>query len=142
MSQSKPTKFDFRPYKFKNAHLEFFCPLCRVERAVVTSPHLNSKNFLQIFLLTGAITACTYSIWELRGIFSFFAIWAGFEAVLRVNFRKAIPCPHCGFDASWYKKDVKVAQSKVQDFWMARGVDPKAKLEKGHTHKKEDVQRA
>lgn len=140
MSKQQPIKFDSRAYKFKNAHLEFFCPLCGVERAVVTSPHLNTKNFLQIFLLTAAITACTYPIWELRGIFSFFAVWAGFEAVLRVNFRKEIPCPHCGFDASWYKKDVKVAKSKVHDFWMARGIDPNAKLEQVNTHK-ENVQR-
>ncbi|EQC45388.1 hypothetical protein [Bacteriovorax sp. Seq25_V] len=124
---------DSRGYKYKNAHLEFFCPLCGTQRAVITNPHLSAKNYLQIFLITVAITACTYFIWELKGIFSFFLVWACFEASLRVNFRKEVPCPHCGFDASWYKKDVKVARTKVHEFWVQRGIDPNAKLEKIHT---------
>lgn len=128
MNNFNNQKIDFRPYRYKNPHMEFFCPLCKVQRAVVTSPHLSLKNYVQISLLTAAFTALTYPIWELRGIFSFFAVWAGFEATLRMNFRKEIPCPHCGFDASWYKKDVKVARAKVNDFWVSRGIDPKEKL--------------
>ncbi len=52
-----------------------------------------------------------------KGAFSFFLVWAFFEAALRLNFRKEVPCPHCGFDASWYKKDVNVARRKVDEFW-------------------------
>ena len=34
-----------------------------------------------------------------------------------MSYRKEIPCPHCGFDASWYKKDVKIARRLVKEFW-------------------------
>ena len=39
-----------RVYKYKNPATSFFCPLCRTERAVTTSPRLTLKNYLQIFL--------------------------------------------------------------------------------------------
>ena len=34
--------------------------------------------------------------------------------------KSEIPCPYCGFDASWYKKDVKIARKKVQEFWKKK----------------------
>ena len=55
-----------------------------------------------------------------RSLFSFFFYWAGFEGVRRLLFRKEIPCPHCGFDASWYKRDVKMAKQLVHNFWDAK----------------------
>ena len=37
---------------------------------------------------------------------------------------KQISCPHCGFDATWYKRDVKVARQLVKDFWVQKqGLD-------------------
>jgi hypothetical protein len=112
-----------RTYKYKHAHMEFFCPLCGTKRAVVTDPHLSPMNYLQITLVTVAITAVLYPVMGLKGIFSFFVVWAGFEAALRLNFRKEVPCPHCGFDASWYKKDVKMARRKVEEFWRGQNAD-------------------
>ncbi len=106
-----------RTYKFKKAHIEFFCPLCRTQRAVVTNPHLDLKNYLQIFMLTVVTAGVLYPLIKLAGVFSFFLYWAGFEATLRIKFKKEIPCPHCGFDASWYKKDVRIAKFKVKQFW-------------------------
>ena len=47
-----------------------------------------------------------------------FVIWIGAEAVVRLRFKKEIPCPHCGFDATWYKRDVKVAKKLVSQFWQ------------------------
>lgn len=58
---------------------------------------------------------------SLRGVFSFFVYLAAFEWVRRANYRKEIPCPHCGFDASWYKKDVKVARKLVANYWADKG---------------------
>ena len=117
-----------RTYKYKNAHMEFFCPLCNTQRAVVTDPHLSPKNFLQIVLLTVAVTASLFPFMGLKGIFSFFIVWTIFEATLRINFRKEVPCPHCGFDASWYKKDVNVARQKVDNFWKEKNVDEEASV--------------
>lgn len=106
-----------RTFKYKNPHMEFYCPLCGTQRAIIAKPHLSAMNYLQISLITLAISACLYPFMELKGIFSFFLVWALFEGALRLNFRKEVPCPHCGFDASWYKKDVKVAREKVDQFW-------------------------
>lgn len=111
---------EHRTYKFKKAHIEFFCPLCRTQRAVVTNPHLEPKNYLQMLMLTIVTTAILYPFMNMAGIFSFFLYWAGFEATLRLTFKKEIPCPHCGFDAAWYKKDVRIAKSKVKEFWQLK----------------------
>ena len=122
MNIFKNQKVDYRPleqrtFRYKNPHMEFFCPLCATKRAVTTSPHLNLKNFLQVSLITMALTAVFFPLMQWKGAFSFFLVWAFFEAALRLNFRKEVPCPHCGFDASWYKKDVNVARRKVDEFW-------------------------
>tara|TARA_Y100000590_G_scaffold457597_1_gene610579 strand:+ start:3571 stop:3861 length:291 start_codon:yes stop_codon:yes gene_type:complete len=61
-----------------------------------------------------------YPVMSFRGIFSFFVFLGVFEWVRRANYRKELPCPHCGFDASWYKKDVKVARKLVADHWAAK----------------------
>lgn len=74
-----------------------------------------------MFMLTVVTTAILYPFISFSGIFSFFLYWAGFEATLRLTFKKEIPCPHCGFDASWYKKDVRIAKAKVKEFWRAKG---------------------
>ncbi|MAE58216.1 MAG: hypothetical protein CME69_05005 [Halobacteriovorax sp.] len=113
------TPLEKRTFRYKNPHMEFFCPLCGTKRAMSTSPHLTLKNYLQISLITMALTAIFYPFMELKGIFFFFVVWALFEGSLRLNFRKEVPCPHCGFDASWYKKDVKIARQKVDEFWHA-----------------------
>ena len=58
-----------------------------------------------------------YPFFGLRSLVVFFMVWGAMEFSLRLLFKKEIPCPHCGFDASWYKKDVKVARQKVKEFW-------------------------
>jgi hypothetical protein len=58
-----------------------------------------------------------------RAGFVFFIYWFGFEATVRLLFKKDLPCPHCGFDASWYKRDVRVTRQKVEEFWQAKQVD-------------------
>ncbi len=108
--------------------MEFFCPLCGTKRAVVTNPHLSAMNYLQISLITMLLTASLFPVMGFKGVFSLFFVWAAFESVLRLNFRKEVPCPHCGFDASWYKKDVKVARAKVDEFWKAN-----SKVQPGHS---------
>lgn len=113
----KDQKFDARPYKYKNPVKTFFCPLCGVERAFNMSHRLTPKHYFQMIIVTAFTTLLLFPFMEWEGLFSFFAIWACFELGIRMAFRKEIPCPHCGFDASWYKKDVKIARKLVQDFW-------------------------
>lgn len=110
-------QIDRRNYKYKNTVHTFFCPLCSTERAYRTRPSLNALNHAQIALLTLVSTVFLYQWVGLKAAFLYFAYWAFFEMSVRVLFRKEVPCPHCGFDASWYKRDVKVARRLVQEFW-------------------------
>lgn len=50
-------------------------------------------------------------------VFIFFLILAAFEMINKHLYRKEIPCPYCGFDATWYRRDVKVARQKVENFF-------------------------
>jgi hypothetical protein len=110
-----------RTYKIKDPFKKFFCPLCRTERAFTHHYKLTKWNYLQIVLLTTVFSLGVWPIAEHRGPFSFFIFWAGFMWIKRLKFAKQIPCPHCGFDASWYKRDVTVAKKKVVNFWSDKG---------------------
>ena len=112
-----------RTYKFKKAAIEFFCPLCRTQRAISTHHKLTLMNYGQISLLTFLVSVALWPWAGIRGALSFFPILMVFEAVRRMLFSKDIPCPHCGFDASWYKRDVKVARKLVEDFWTEKGIE-------------------
>ena len=109
-----------RVYKYKNPAKSFFCPLCRTERAMTTSPRLSVKNYVQIGLTALIFGSGLYPFMGIRSAFVFFVIWTGFELAIRSDFKKQVPCPHCGFDATWYKKDVKVARQLVKDFWLEK----------------------
>lgn len=109
--------FDRRPYRMKNPAMNFFCPLCRTERAFVGTPRLTRMNHIQIAISSLILMALTY---ERMGPYCLIfpaMIWAVVETGRRWAFRGEIPCPHCGFDASWYKRDVKVARRLVHQFW-------------------------
>ena len=106
-----------RTYKYKNVNKAFYCPLCRTERAITISPRLSKKNYVQFLLSSIILGAMFYPIMGIKCFFLFFVCWAAFELTVRTNFKKQVPCPHCGFDATWYKKDVKVARQLVKEFW-------------------------
>lgn len=116
-----------RPFRFKKAAMEFFCPLCRSERAITTGPRLTQVNYIQISLLTFVTSFSLWSLMEWRSLFCVFIYWGAFEGTRRMLFRKEVQCPYCGFDAGWYKKDVKVARRLVDEFWQLRSsseIDP------------------
>ncbi len=109
-----------RIYKYRNPTMKFFCPLCRTERAMTVKSRLSKKNYLQIVLTGVVLSMVLYQFLGVRSFISVFFIWAIFELAVRSDFKKQVPCPHCGFDATWYKKDVKVARQKVKEFWDNR----------------------
>ena len=84
---------------------------------MTTSPRLTRLNMIQIFLTSLMLAACLYPWMGVRSFFVYFVVFALFELAIRSDYKKQIPCPHCGFDATWYKKDVKVARRIVKDFW-------------------------
>ena len=121
MSKNFWKPLEKRSYKYKKVAMEFFCPLCRSKRAIITGHRLTILNYCQIILLTGLSTAAFWTWAGFNGLFTFFPILMAFEAIRRMLFSRDIPCPHCGFDASWYKRDVNVARKIVEDFWKNNG---------------------
>lgn len=109
-----------RVYKYKNKERNFFCPLCRTERNVSVSPRLTTKNHIQIILTTIVFGSLLFPFFGVESFVVFFAIWGAFELAVRSDYKKQVPCPHCGFDATWYKRDVKVARQKVAEFWAEK----------------------
>ncbi|MBC7539054.1 MAG: hypothetical protein H7281_09550 [Bacteriovorax sp.] len=107
-----------RVYKYKNQASTFFCPLCRSERGISISPRLTKKNYLQILLTSIVLGSCLFPFIGAKSFVIFFLSWGVFELAVRSDYKKQIACPHCGFDATWYKRDVKVARQIVKDFWV------------------------
>lgn len=106
-----------RTYRYKKPAMQFFCPLCRTERSITIHHKLTPLNYAQMVLLTGIITALAFPLGGFKTLAVFFPLWMAFEMTRRHLFSREVPCPHCGFDASWYKRDVKVARKRVAEFW-------------------------
>ena len=116
---------DKRVFRYKNPHTEFLCPLCGVERAVRYTSKLSVKNYIQIAMISVPVVYFLFPLMGERSFFVIFILWFIFEGVKRLLFSREIPCPHCGFDASWYKRDVKVARQKVKEFWDKKNSEKK-----------------
>lgn len=106
-----------RPFRLKRPAMRFFCPLCRTERSISTRPRLSTWNYVQIVIASVFFFMVLFPFMEWNSFYIFFMLWIGAEAAVRLRFKKEIPCPHCGFDATWYKRDVKVARKLVGQFW-------------------------
>ncbi len=115
-----------RPFKFKSPLFEFFCPLCRSERALTQTYKLFFRHYIQLGLLTLVTFLLLYPLLQWRGLFVFFIYWPLFELGRRVMYRNEITCPYCGFDAVLYKKNVKMAQEGVKNFWQHLSVNDKS----------------
>lgn len=107
-----------RFYKVKNPRKHFLCALCRAPRQMKYSKNLNWKNYLQLTILTAFICTLLYPFMGIKGVFVCLFMWPIVEMTNKLLYRKEIPCPYCGFDATWYRRDVKVAKRKVENFWQ------------------------
>ncbi len=96
---------------------QFFCPLCKVERKLEYRSKLSVRQYFQILLIYMFISLFTFSSMGVYSIVFLFLTWSIFDFVNRSLFKNNIPCPHCGFDASWYKKDLKTTRTLVEKFW-------------------------
>lgn len=93
-----------------------FCALCRSPRKLRYSRHLSGAHYGQIFILTLVFTAATYPWLMWKGACALPIIWGLFESIHKSLYRKDLQCQVCGFDPKWYKKDVKLARQKVEEF--------------------------
>lgn len=105
-----------RVFRKKNPQRSFFCALCRAPRELRNGRHLSSANYIQILVLTAFVTMALFPWLEFKTLGSFFIFWGVFEASRKTMYRKELKCPYCGFDATWYRKDVRIARKHVEDF--------------------------
>jgi hypothetical protein len=116
----------------KKTSKDCFCALCRSPRKLRYSRYLSKQNYLQILVLTLGFTASVSPWLSWKGALSLPIIWALFESIHKSLYRKDLKCPYCGFDPKWYKKDVKLARQKVEEFLKENPESPvlrRAKLE-------------
>lgn len=108
---------DKRFFKVKNAKRHFLCALCGSPRAMRYSKNLSLHNYLQILVISACLSWSLFPLMQWNSPLMLFVIWPIFEIVNKILYRREIPCPYCGFDATWYRRDVRVARSKVENFW-------------------------
>jgi hypothetical protein len=111
-----PTRF----YKVKDPYMKFFCPLCKTPRQMKNSPRMSFKNYMQILLVSTILCMLLFPLMKERVFFIPFVCFGVMEVGKRFSWRNEISCPHCGFDAKWYKKNVKIAKERVLDFWAEK----------------------
>lgn len=100
----------------KKSSKECFCALCRSPRKLRYSRHLSNLHYGQILVLTIVFSYLTFPWLSWKGAMSLPVIWMMFESIHKSLYRKDLKCPFCGFDPKWYKKDVKLARQKVEEF--------------------------
>ena len=80
--------------------------------------NLDRIHFIQITVLSAALIWFLFPFMKEKSFFLFFIVWGSFEVINKMLYRKEIPCPYCGFDATWYRRDVRVANQKVKEYWL------------------------
>jgi hypothetical protein len=80
------------------------------------SRRLRARHYIQILTLALGVSAVGFSSLGFKGIYSLPLVWAVFEIYYKSLYRKDLKCPYCGFDPTWYKKDIKLARQKVEEF--------------------------
>lgn len=95
---------------------EIFCACCRTPRKLRYNRHLSTMNYLQILIIAGAVAGIAFPWLGSKGLVALPIVWVSFETIHKSLYRKDLKCPYCGFDPTWYKKDVKLARRKVEEF--------------------------
>ncbi len=115
-----PGSLEKRVYNYKGSAKSFYCPLCSTPRAMSVRPKVSAWNHVQMGIATAFLTLFLFPVMEWRSLFMYFFLWSALESLLRILYKKDVPCPHCGFDATWYKRDVREARRRVQEFWRLK----------------------
>jgi hypothetical protein len=100
----------------KKSSRECYCALCRSPRKLRYNRFLSKLNYLQILALSFGLMYLTFPFLNWKGMAFLPVVWALFESIHKSLYRKDLKCPYCGFDPKWYKKDVKFARQKVEEF--------------------------
>ena len=100
----------------KSLRKDCFCAHCRSPRKLRYHRRLQNAHFVQIFILSFGAAAALFPWLDFKGLGVFFLIWPAFDLTYKTLYRKDLKCPYCGFDPTWYKKDVTIARRQVEDF--------------------------
>ena len=114
----KPEK---RIFRLKKPKSEFLCALCGSFRQMRYAKNLDRFQYLQLVVLISTLSVFLYPWTGIRGALFTLFLWPIFEFVHKIMYRHELPCPYCGFDATWYRRDVKMARRKVEQFWEEKG---------------------
>ncbi|MBT4792091.1 MAG: hypothetical protein HON90_11015 [Halobacteriovoraceae bacterium] len=119
ISELKTGKF----YKVKNPRKKFLCALCSAPREMKYTKNLKGITYIQILVLATFIAWLLFPFIGEKSLFVILPVWMVIEFVNKSLYRKEISCPYCGFDATWYRRDVNVANQKVKEFWSTNYPD-------------------
>ncbi len=106
-----------RVFKVKKPKTSFFCALCRAPRQLTYQRHLGTHHYVQIVATTVFLTWALFPYLQFKTLGLVFPLWGAFEFTRKLLYRKELPCPYCGFDATWYRKDVRIARRQVEEFF-------------------------
>lgn len=56
----------------------------------------------------------SFPLFGWAGAVFFLVYWAGFETAKKLLYRRQLKCENCGFDPTWYRRDVKLAKKFVE----------------------------
>ncbi len=106
-----------RVFYLKKPKAEFLCALCGTPRQMKYAKDLSLRQYIQIVVLIVSLCFFLYPLMEFKSLFFLPFVWPVYEIVHKSLYRKDLVCPHCGFDPTWYRRDVKMARKKVERFW-------------------------
>lgn len=116
----------------KVAKRDCYCALCRSPRKMNYQRHLSPIHYLQMTLLTIVLTWLMFDWLEWKTLGSFFFIWATYEFARKLLYRRELKCTVCGFDPTWYKRDVRIARRHVEDYLREHPESPVLRARKSH----------
>jgi hypothetical protein len=109
--------------------MKFYCALCRSPREMNYRKNLTNKNYLQIIVTSVFLTWLFFPVFGFKCFWIFFFVWGAFELTNKILYRRELPCPHCAFDPTWYRKDVKVARQKVLEFFENNPIEAQKRMD-------------
>lgn len=99
---------------FSHVSEKILCAFCKLERRVYFKKSINWTNGL---IASAAALLFMYIVWQKidpRAVIFFVIFLVVAEVFIRLRWRMALPCPHCGFDPLLYKTDRDEAVRRVR----------------------------
>lgn len=107
----------------KHRDLEpFFCASCKSERIVGKPLKIKRRHIAQILLLTFATMVISHNF-HFKGLYWFVFYWIAFEIGFRLELKKRLICPYCGFNPTQMTANPKLAQESYRQFWTLKSKD-------------------